>query len=54
MPGAAHDVERVREAMSIKRNKRVCEKRRSGHHVIALSYGEAYFEVSGLAAWPGG
>ena len=54
MPGAAHDVERVNEAMSIKWNNRVCEKRQSGHDVIAPSYGEAYFEVSDLAAWRGG
>jgi len=45
MPGAAHYVERVSEAMSIKWNNRVYEKRRLGHDVIALSYGEAHFDI---------
>jgi hypothetical protein len=46
MPGAAHYVERLSEAMSIKWNKRVYEERRLGHDVTALSYGEAFFDVS--------
>jgi hypothetical protein len=42
MPGAAHYVARLSEAMSIKWNNRVYAKRRLGLDVIALSYGEAY------------
>ena len=45
MPGTAHHVERLSEAMSIKWNNRVYEKRRSGHDVIALSSGEANFDI---------
>ena len=45
MPGAAHYVARLSEAMSIKWNNRVYAKRRLGLDVIALSYGEAYFDI---------
>jgi aspartate aminotransferase/aminotransferase len=45
MPGTAHYVERLSEAMSIKWNNRVYEKRRLGHDVIALSSGEANFDI---------
>ena len=45
MPGTAHYVERLSEAMSIKWNNRVYEMRRSGHDVIVLSSGEANFDI---------
>jgi aminotransferase len=45
MPGTAHHVERLSEAMSIKWNNRVYEMRRSGHDVIVLSAGEANFDI---------
>lgn len=45
MPGTAQYVERLSEGMSIKWNNRVYEKQRSGHDVIALSSGEASFDI---------
>lgn len=45
MPSTAHYVERLSEAMSIKWNNRVYEKRRAGEDVIVLSSGEANFDV---------
>jgi len=45
MPRAARHVQDVVEAMSIKYNNRVYEKRGRGDDVIALSFGEAYFDI---------
>ena len=45
MPHAARHVQDVREATSIKLNYRVYEKRSGGEDVIALSYGEAFFDI---------
>jgi aminotransferase len=45
MPHAARHVQDIREAMSIKYNNRVYEKKSRGEDVIALSYGEAYFDI---------
>lgn len=45
MPHAARYVQDISEAMSIKYNNRVYEKRSRGEDVIALSYGEAYFDI---------
>jgi aminotransferase len=45
MQGTARYVERLSEGMSIRWNNRVYEKQRSGHDVIALSSGEASFDI---------
>jgi len=45
MPHAARHVQDTIEAMSIKYNNRVYEKRRAGDDVVALSFGEAYFDI---------
>jgi aminotransferase len=45
MPHPASHVQNTIEAMSIKYNNRVYEKRSRGEDVIALSYGEAYFDI---------
>lgn len=45
MPHAARHVQDTIEAMSIKYNNRVYEKRSRGEDVIALSFGEAYFDI---------
>lgn len=45
MPHAASHVQDIIEAMSIKYNNRVYEKKSRGEDVIALSYGEAYFDI---------
>lgn len=45
MPQAASYVQDIIEAMSIKYNNRVYEKRGRGDDVITLSYGEAYFDI---------
>lgn len=45
MPHAARHVQDVIEAMSIKYNNRVYEKRSRGEDVIALSFGEASFDI---------
>lgn len=45
MPHAARHVQDVSEAISIKFNNRVYEKRSRGEDVIALSYGEACFDI---------
>jgi len=45
MPHAASHVQDVIEAMSIRCNNRVYEKRGRGEDVIALSFGEAYFDI---------
>jgi aminotransferase len=45
MPHPARYVQDIVEAMSIKYNNRVYEKKRRGEDVIALSYGEAYFDI---------
>ena len=45
MPKAARHVQDSSEAMSIKYNNRVYEKRSRGDDVIALSFGEAYLDI---------
>lgn len=45
MPRPAGHVQDIIEAMSIKYNNRVYEKQRRGEDVIALSFGEAYFDI---------
>lgn len=45
MPQAARHVQDVVEAMSIKFNTRAYERRSRGEDVIALSLGEAYFDI---------
>ena len=45
MPHAASHVQDIIEAMSIKYNNRAYEKRSRGEDVIALSLGEAYFDI---------
>ena len=45
MPHAASHVQEIVEAVSIRFNNRVYEKRSRGEDVIALSYGEAYFDI---------
>jgi aminotransferase len=45
MPRSAEYVRDIIEAMSIKYNNRVYEKKQRGEDVIALSYGEAYFDI---------
>lgn len=45
MPRPAGYVQDIVEAMSIKYNNRVYEKKGRGEDVIALSYGEAYFDI---------
>jgi aminotransferase len=45
MPHPAGYVQDIIEAMSIKYNNRVYEKKRRGDDVIALSYGEAFFDI---------
>jgi aminotransferase len=45
MPRPAQYVQDIVEAMSIKYNNRVYEKKRRGEDVIMLSMGEAYFDI---------
>ena len=45
MPHAASHVQDLSEATSIRVNNRIYEKRSRGEDVIALSYGEAYFDI---------
>ncbi len=45
MPRPAGHVRDLIEAMSIKYNNRVYEKKQRGEDVITLSYGEAYFDI---------
>ena len=45
MPRAAGYVQDIIEAMSIKYNNRVYEKKQRGEDVIRLSFGEAYFDI---------
>lgn len=45
MPHAARHVEDISEAISIRFNNRVYEKKSRGEDVIALSYGEAFFDI---------
>lgn len=45
MPRPARYVQDIAEAMSIKYNNRVYEKKRRGEDVISLSFGEAYFDI---------
>jgi aspartate aminotransferase/aminotransferase len=45
MPRPAKYVQDIIEAMSIKYNNRVYEKKRRGEDVITLSLGEAYFDI---------
>jgi aspartate aminotransferase/aminotransferase len=45
MPRAAGYVQDIIEAMSIKYNNRVYEKKQRGEDVITLSFGEAYFDI---------
>jgi aminotransferase len=45
MPQAASHVQDVIEAVSIRFNNRVYEKRSRGEDVITLSYGEAFFDI---------
>ncbi|HYH83333.1 MAG TPA: pyridoxal phosphate-dependent aminotransferase, partial [Longimicrobium sp.] len=45
MPRPAGYVQDIIEAMSIKYNNRVYDKKRQGDDVITLSFGEAYFDI---------
>lgn len=45
MPQAASHVRDISEAISIRFNNRVYEKKSRGEDVIALSYGEAFFDI---------
>jgi aminotransferase len=45
MPRPAGYVQDIIEAMSIKYNNRVYDKKRRGEDVITLSFGEAYFDI---------
>ncbi|HEU0015841.1 MAG TPA: pyridoxal phosphate-dependent aminotransferase [Longimicrobium sp.] len=45
MPNAALHVRDISEAVSIRFNNRVYEKRSRGEDVIVLSYGEAFFDI---------
>ncbi|HEX2081185.1 MAG TPA: pyridoxal phosphate-dependent aminotransferase [Longimicrobium sp.] len=45
MPHAALHVQDIAEAVSIRFNNRVYEKRSRGEDVIVLSYGEAFFDI---------
>lgn len=45
MPRAARHVQDIHEAMSIRFNNRVYERKSRGEDVIALSYGEAFFDI---------
>ncbi|MDB4952376.1 MAG: PLP-dependent aminotransferase [Gemmatimonadetes bacterium] len=45
MPHAASHVQDVVEAVSIRLNNRVYEKRSHGEDVVVLSYGEAFFDI---------
>jgi aminotransferase len=45
MPHAARHVQDISEAISIRFNNRVYEKKSRGEDVIALSYGEAFFDI---------